>query len=54
MIKDRSNEAAQQIKDTDILLRNVKGDFQLQQDAMDKREEKLVREIQMLLLHDKT
>ena len=40
--------------DTDLLLKNVKGAFQMQQDSIGKREKKLVREIQMLLLNDKT
>jgi hypothetical protein len=54
MIESKTNETEQQLMDTDLLLKNVKGAFQMQQDSIGKREKKLVREIQMLLLNDKT
>ena len=43
-----------QLNDADLLLKNVKGAFQIQQDSIGKREDRLVREIQLLLLNDKT
>ena len=35
-------------------MRNVKGAFQVQHDSIGKSEDKIVREIQLLLLNDKT
>ena len=54
MINNRSQQTTQQLQDTDLLLRNVKGSFQMQQDEIGKREDKIVREIQLLLLNDRT
>uniref|UniRef100_A0A7S3MKY7 Uncharacterized protein n=1 Tax=Favella ehrenbergii TaxID=182087 RepID=A0A7S3MKY7_9SPIT len=54
MITKRSSETETQLQDTELLLRNVKGAFQMQQDEIGKREDKIVREIQLLLLNDRT
>ena len=54
MINEKTQQSNLQLQDTDLLLRNVKGVFQMQQDSIGKREDKLVREIQLLLLNDST
>ena len=54
MIDERTEQADKQLHDAELLIRNVKGAFQIQQDSIGRREDKLVREIQLLLLNDKT
>lgn len=54
MITNRAEQTQRQLQDTELLLRNVKGSFQMQQDEVGKREDKIVREIQLLLLNDRT
>ena len=54
MIEDKTAEAEKQLADSDLLMRNVKGAFQVQHDNIGKSEDKIVREIQLLLLNDKT
>ena len=54
MIDDKTSEAERQLKDSDLLMRNVKGAFQVQHDGIGKSEDKIIREIQLLLLNDKT
>ena len=54
MISQKKEKADSQLKDADLLLRNVKGAFQVQQDNIGKSEDKIIREIQLLLLNDKT
>ena len=36
-----------------LLLRNVKGSFKVQKEQIDQTEQKLVKEVQMLLVNDK-
>ena len=54
MISQKKAKADSQLKDAGLLLRNVKGAFQVQQDNIGKSEDKIIREIQLLLLNDKT
>ena len=54
MISQKKEKADSQLKDADLLLRNVKGAFQVQQDNIGQSEDKIIREIQLLLLNDKT
>ena len=54
MISEKKAKADSQLKDAGLLLRNVKGAFQVQQDNIGKSEDKIIREIQLLLLNDKT
>ena len=54
IIEDKTVEAEKQLADSDLLMRNVKGAFQVQHDNIGKSEDKIIREIQLLLLNDKT
>lgn len=45
MIEDKTAEAEKQLADSDLLMRNVKGAFQVQHDNIGKSEDKIVREI---------
>ena len=54
MINSKTAETEKQLSDADLLLKNVKSAFQLHKDSIGTREDKLVREIQLLLLNDKT
>lgn len=45
MIEEKTEKAETQLKDADLLMRNVKGSFQIQQDSIGKSEDKIVREI---------
>ena len=52
-IDSGAEQAYSQMVEASLLLRNVKGSFKVQKEQIDQTEQKLVKEVQMLLVNDK-
>lgn len=53
LLDEKLADADKKISEAEILLRNVKGAFALQNDKVMRQEQELVREVQLLLANDK-